>query len=62
MASKKKVTVSFPGEVLVVRERDGDTTYLVTYESLEDVPEDAALVATYRFVKAGRLVVRREIV
>lgn len=46
---------SFPQEIFVVREYDGDDSWLVTYSSITDIADDEVgnIVAIYHFQTTG---------
>lgn len=47
---------TFPDVLYVVKEKDGDASYFVNYEMLDEIDkEDGRVVAVYRREKVGKL-------
>lgn len=44
-----------PQEVLVSRETDSDTPYLLAHNGVDDVPEDKTLVGVYQLMRVARV-------
>lgn len=49
----------FPNSLYVVRETDGDDTYFISSTELDEVPDDATIVAIYKRQYVSKLTTTR---
>ena len=62
MATRKKVEL--PGTVFIYREKDGDDSYLVVWETLEEAVEGSekgTLVGTYDLTHSGKYSITKSV-
>lgn len=62
MGKKKKEEPSFPNRVFVVREKDGEDSYLLIYESVEEMAENGQVVAVYELTGTGKVQIAKTLV
>jgi hypothetical protein len=61
MSTHRKTMKTFPKQLFVSREQDGDESYLIAHEDgvADSIVENGTPTATYQLVEVGKVVVER---